>query len=78
MYFARGANAVNAVGREGFELEDEQRLMIEGAEQAEKGEDGIFSSSTLAAIQGAQGSFGPKRKAAASSGPLVAYDSDTD
>jgi hypothetical protein len=30
VYFARGANAVNPLGREGFELEDEQRLMIEG------------------------------------------------
>jgi RNA recognition motif-containing protein len=81
VYFARGANAVNPVGREGLELEDEQRLMIEAAEQtemAEAEENGIFSSSTLAALQGAQGSFAPKPKAAAPSGPLVAYDSDSD
>ena len=81
VYFARGSNAVNAAGREGFELEDDQRLMIESAEQAEKAEaeeNGILSNNALAAIQGAQGSFGPKRKAAASSGPLVAYDSDSD
>lgn len=80
VYFARGANAVNAVGREGFDLEDEQRLMIEAADQAEKAEaeeNGIFSSSTLAALQG-QGSFAQKRKAAAPSGPLVAYGSDSD
>lgn len=80
VYFARGANAVNAIGREGFELEDEQRLMIEAADQAEQAEaqeNGIFSSSTLAALQGAQVSSAPKRKAVAS-GPLVAYDSDSD
>ena len=29
VYFARGANAVNPVGRQGYELEHEQRLMIE-------------------------------------------------
>lgn len=79
VYFARGANAVNAAGREGFELEDDQRLMLEAAEQTQNAEEenGIFSSSTLAALQGAQVSSAPKRKAA-SSGPLVAYDSDSD
>jgi hypothetical protein len=84
VYFARGANAVNATGREGFELEDEQRLMIEAADQAARAEKAeaeeraIFSSSTLAALQGAQGSFAPKQKAATSSGPLVDYGSDSD
>ena len=50
VYFARGANAVNAVGREGFDLEDEQRLMIEAAEQTEKAEaeeNGIFRAAHL-------------------------------
>lgn len=81
VYFARGANAVNPLGRQGLELEDEQRLMIEDAqaaaeEEAESG--GIFSSSTLAALRGAQGSLASKPKPAASSAPLVAYDSDSD
>ncbi|TVY26094.1 Pre-mRNA-splicing factor, partial [Lachnellula hyalina] len=48
IYFARGANAVNPIGRQGMELEEEQRLMIEAdqVEQAEAEESGIFSSST--------------------------------
>jgi hypothetical protein len=80
VYFARGANAVNPVGRQGMELEEEQRLMIEAdeVEQAQGEESGIFSNSTLAALQNAQGSFASKPKAAVSSGPLVAYDSDSD
>ena len=32
VYFARGPNAVNPVGRQGYELEHEQRLMLEGGE----------------------------------------------
>jgi hypothetical protein len=55
-------------------------LMIE-ADQIEKQEaetSGIFSSSTLAALQSAQVSLSSKLKAAAPSGPLVAYDSDSD
>ncbi|TVY55805.1 Pre-mRNA-splicing factor CWC2 [Lachnellula cervina] len=80
IYFARGANAVNPIGRQGLELEEEQRLMIEAdqVEQAEAEEHGIFSSSTLAALQSAQGSIASKPKAKAASGPLVAYDSDSD
>ncbi|TVY41922.1 Pre-mRNA-splicing factor [Lachnellula subtilissima] len=80
IYFARGANAVNPIGRQGMELEEEQRLMIEAdqVEQAEAEESGIFSSSTLAALQSAQGAIGSKPKAKAASGPLVAYDSDSD
>jgi hypothetical protein len=80
VYFARGANAVNPIGRQGLELEEEQRLMIEAdqTEKTETEESGIFSSNTLAALQGAQGAFTSKRKAAAPSGPLVAYDSDSD
>jgi len=80
VYFARGANAVNPIGRQGMELEEEQRLMIEAdqVEQAEAKESGIFSNSTLAALQSAQGSFAPKPKQAVASGPLVAYDSDSD
>jgi len=80
IYFARGANAVNPVGRQGLELEEEQRLMVEAdqVEQAEAEENGIFSSSTLAALQSAQGSIASKPKPKAASGPLVAYDSDSD
>lgn len=80
VYFARGANAVNPIGRQGLELEEEQKLMIEAdqVEQAQAEESGIFSSSTLAALQGAQGSFASKPKEKAPSGPLVAYDSDSD
>lgn len=81
IYFARGANAVNPVGRQGLELEEEQRLMIEAdqveREEAEAEENGIFSSSTLAALKGAQASTAPK-PAPKVSGPLVAYDSDSD
>ena len=85
VYFARGANAVNPVGRQGLELEDEQRLMIEAAqaeeietEKAENENGGIFSSSTLSALQSAQGLITTKPKATVPSGPLVAYDSDSD
>ncbi|KAL5319750.1 hypothetical protein ACEPPN_012806 [Leptodophora sp. 'Broadleaf-Isolate-01'] len=87
IYFARSANAVNPVGRQGLELEDEQRLMIEAdqrlmieadqVEREEAEEKGIFSNSTLAALKGAQ-AVAPKAKAPAPSGPLVAYDSDSD
>lgn len=80
IYFARGANAVNPVGRQGLELEEEQRLMIEAdqVERAEAEESGIFSSSTLAALQSTQGMIAAKPKPKAPSGPLVAYDSDSD
>lgn len=39
VYFARGANAVNPVGRQGYELEHEQRLMIENGEVGGGGPD---------------------------------------
>lgn len=88
IYFARGLNAVNPLGRTGMELEEEQRLMIEAGEvgeqqqqqqeQHEEQSGGIFSSSTLAALQSAKGTFAPKPAQAAPSGPLVAYDSDSD
>ncbi|KAG0648367.1 Pre-mRNA-splicing factor CWC2 [Hyphodiscus hymeniophilus] len=80
VYYARGVNAVNPIGRQGLELEEEQRLMIEDAqvEHMHAEESGIFSRSTLAALQGAQGSFASKPKEKVPSGPLVAYDSDSD
>ncbi|KAK6584417.1 hypothetical protein PZA11_002641 [Diplocarpon coronariae] len=79
IYFARSANAVNPVGRQGLELEEEQRLMIEvdQVEQEEAKERSIFSNSTLAALKGAQ-VVAANPKAPVPSGPLVAYDSDSD
>jgi hypothetical protein len=54
--------------------------MIEAdqVEKEEAEETGIFSSSTLAALKGAQASVAPRSKTKAPSGPLVAYDSDSD
>lgn len=79
IYFARGANAVNPVGRQGLELEEEQRLIeADQVEREEAEESGIFSSSTLAALKDAQASVPSKPKISAPLGPLVAYDSDSD
>ena len=92
VYYARGDHAVNPVGRQGgggaLDLEEEQRLMLE-ADQVEQmqaralaeekqDEGGIFSKSTLAAIESARGQITQKPKAKAPSGPLVAYGSDSD
>ena len=85
VHFARGANAVNPRGREGFELEDDQQLLLEDAqghqaslEEAPHQEDSIFSSSTLQALKAAQVAVASKAKPVVSSGPLVSYDSDSD
>lgn len=89
VHFARGANAVNPLGRQGHEVEYHEPLMIEGGEssevqgqpeqeQAQPQSSGIFSGSTLAALNKAKISVASKSKAAASSGPLVAYGSDSD
>ncbi|KAI1754482.1 RNA recognition domain-containing protein [Xylaria castorea] len=94
IYFARGAQAVNPIGRQGYGLEHEQRLMIEsgeasnanngtfsgeaGEQQGEAQLGGIFSSSTLAALKTAKVITASKEKAAVASGPLVAYGSDSD
>jgi len=93
VHFARGENAVNPLGRTGGDLEYEQRLMIESgaigdqrawASAAEQSttrpeeDSGIFGSSTLAALKAAKVTVASKPKAAASSGPLVSYDSDDD
>ncbi|TRX96278.1 hypothetical protein FHL15_003002 [Xylaria flabelliformis] len=93
IYFARGAQAVNPIGRQGYELDHEQRLMIEsgeasnadsGALSGEAGGQtggvpgGILSSSTLEALKTAKVTTAPKEKTAAASGPLVAYGSDSD
>jgi len=94
IYYARGENAVTDAGRRGFGdggLEEQQRLMLEAsadeveqlqqqtfAEDSKQDEDGIFSKSTLAALQSAKGTISQQPKAKAPSGPLVAYDSDSD
>ncbi|GAW12569.1 hypothetical protein ANO14919_019390 [Xylariales sp. No.14919] len=94
IYFARGAQAVNPTGRQGYELEHEQRSMIESGEavnidnnaiseeantqQGEPQTGGILSNSTLAALKTAKVTTAPKGKAVVSSGPLVDYGSDSD
>lgn len=90
VHYARGSNAVNPVGRQGYQLEHEERPMITDGDASEEAEtvalpqqrsqpeaSGIFSSSTLAALRNAKASVASK-PAAAPSGPLVAYGSDSD
>ena len=84
VHFARGVNAVNPTGREGFEVEYQQPAMIEDGSAAEapppapqEVPGGIFSGSTLAALGKAKISVASQPKAT-STGPLVAYDSDSD
>lgn len=93
IYFARGVNAVNPLGRQGMEF-DEQMLLIEGGEmkgdesgaraevegeaEAEQQSEGIFSNRTLAVLQSARRTYGPRAPETAPSGPLVAYDSDSE
>lgn len=80
IYYARGSNAVNPIGRQGFELEEEQRLMIEAdkieLEAAKVEENGILSGTTLAALKNVQAIVIKSKKK--SSGPLVAYDSESE
>ncbi|TEA17948.1 Pre-mRNA-splicing factor CWC2 [Colletotrichum sidae] len=89
VHFARGANAVNPVGRQGFEVEYQERAMLENGEQAtplalpalqqpQIVSGGIFSSSTLAALNNAKVAVSSKPKVTASAGPLVGYGSDSD
>lgn len=88
VHFARGANAVNPRGREGYDdLEHQQQLMLESGEaeaqaaadetQRQLEENGIFSSNTLAALNSAKVAVASKEKKV-SAGPLVAYGSDDD
>lgn len=95
VHFARGQNAVNPIGRQGFETVDYQEpLMLENGAQTSSSAappatstarapddgSGIFSGSTLAALSRAKMAVAPKLHAAAAapSGPLVSYDSDSD
>lgn len=91
VHFARGANSVNPLGREGFQVDYRETPMIENGgsgdmedlsgypePQVPEQKAGVFSSSTLAALNKTKFSVASKPKAAAPSGPLVAYDSDSD
>ncbi|KAI1057092.1 hypothetical protein LB507_001866 [Fusarium sp. FIESC RH6] len=90
VHFARGAQSVNPLGREGFEVEYQERPMLENGEaseapvemqeqqQPQQETGGIFSGSTLAALNKAKVAVASKPKAAASAGPLVGYGSDSD
>ena len=90
VHFARGSHAVNPKGREGFgQVEYQEPALLENgpadeqpvqeeapAEQLAGSSGGIFNSSTLAALSKAKVSTAKPK--AASTGPLVAYDSDED
>ncbi|ODA79873.1 hypothetical protein RJ55_05470 [Drechmeria coniospora] len=92
VHFARGANAVNPLGRQTNEVEYQEPLMIgDGQAPAAESEHahahmetppeqpaGIFSGSTLAALSRAKVSVMSKPKSEAAAGPLVAYDSDSE
>ncbi|KAG7127744.1 Pre-mRNA-splicing factor CWC2 like protein [Verticillium longisporum] len=82
VHFARGANAVNPVGRQGYELEQqqqalllenngavqEQQQLLPAPEQHQAG--GIFSGSTLAALNSARISVAAQKPKAAVPGRL--------
>lgn len=90
IHFAQGANAVNPVGRQRFEVEYQERPMIEDGtvgeseapaaqeEQQPPQSTGVFSSSTLAALSKAKVAVASKPAAPTSTGPLVGYGSDSD
>lgn len=88
VHFARGPNAVNPAGRNGFEVEYQEPLMLENGQTSSAAvpgtseapdKSGIFSGSTLAALSKAKVAVASKAKAAtAPSGPLVSYNSDSD
>ncbi|KAH0533061.1 hypothetical protein TsFJ059_001677 [Trichoderma semiorbis] len=90
IHFAQGPNAVNPAGRQGYEVEYQERPLLEDgtAEETEAPSQeanqqpaqsaGVFSSSTLAALGRAKVAVASKPAAPASTGPLVGYDSDSD
>ncbi|KAM0256376.1 hypothetical protein ACHAQJ_005027 [Trichoderma viride] len=92
IHFAQGANAVNPAGRQGFSVQYQEPPMIEDGtvgesefpaaqeeyQQQAPQSAGVFSSSTLAALSRAKVAVASKPAAPASTGPLVAYDSDSD
>lgn len=83
VHFARGAHAVNPLGREGFAVGYTEPATIENGTGGEAPEEvvaagGIFSASTVAALNKAKVAVASKPKAAAPTGPLVAYGSDSE
>lgn len=90
VHFARGANAVNPTGREGFaQAEYQEPALLENgqadeqapeeeapAQQTTESSGGIFNANTLAALSKARVTAAKPK--AASTGPLVAYGSDDD
>ncbi|KKP03575.1 pre-mRNA-splicing factor CWC2 [Trichoderma harzianum] len=91
IHFAQGPNAVNPAGRRGYEVEYQERPLLEDgtAEETEPAAQeanqqqptqsaGVFSSTTLAALGRAKVAVASKPAATASTGPLVGYDSDSD
>ncbi|KAL6831101.1 hypothetical protein J3E69DRAFT_328575 [Trichoderma sp. SZMC 28015] len=91
IHFAQGPNAVNPAGRQGYEVEYQERPLLEdgtagetetAAQEANQQQPaqsaGVFSSSTLAALGRAKVAVASKPAAPASTGPLVGYDSDSD
>lgn len=90
VYFARGANAVNPVGRIGYDVDEKQKLIengnaigdeAHGDQQQQEVQTpqatGIFSNSTIAALQNSKANSQSQQQSKAA-GPLVAYDSDSD
>ncbi|KAM6486716.1 hypothetical protein HDV62DRAFT_351565, partial [Trichoderma sp. SZMC 28011] len=91
IHFAQGPNAVNPAGRQGYEVEYQERPLLEDGtagetetaaqevnQQQPAQSAGVFSSSTLAALGRAKVAVASKPAAPASTGPLVGYDSDSD
>lgn len=87
VHFAQGAHAVNPVGRgDQAQVEYQEPLAIEDGAAVEEevrvdapaAQSGIFSGSTLAALNKAKVSVGARAKEAKAAGPLVSYDSDSD
>merc|ERR1712000_716258 len=90
VHFARGSNAVNPTGRQGFgEVEYQEPALLENGQAEEQTPQqetpqepsaletgGIFNSSTLAALGRAK--VAAAKPKTASAGPLVAYGSDDD
>ncbi len=94
VHFARGANAVNPRGREGFAIEHQQAAMIENGEDTpvmiqEEEEDEVPAQTpaqpSSSIFSGSTLAALSKAKVsvaakpkAAAAGPLVSYDSDSD
>ncbi|CAD6502208.1 BgTH12-02447 [Blumeria graminis f. sp. triticale] len=83
VYYARGSNVVNPVGREGFELEEEQKF-IDLADRMEMEEpqplaqgDEFFSANMMAALKDTR-IVVMEQKKPIPAGPLVAYDSESE